>query len=182
VFSSRKKNYLGVTLEGTVDVKGLTGKKKHIPLFIKEAFDQMKDRLSRVKTPLEFEDAKKDVRNIVRDSYLRLRRREWKRIEDLAFNVVLGEAPEHYNKTVPQHVRAAKILQEKKYELKAGDLISFVKVVREPRVKPVQLASNSEIDVDKYVAYLQSTFDQVLDALGLDFNEIIGLTKLERFM
>jgi len=49
-------------------------------------------------------------------------------------------------------------------------------------VKPVQLASNSEIDVDKYVAYLQSTFDQVLDALGLDFNEIIGLTKLERFM
>jgi len=182
VFSSRKKNYLGVTLEGTVDVKGLTGKKKHIPLFIKEAFDQMKTRLSRVKTPLEFEDAKKDVRNIVRDNYLRLRRREWKRIEDLAFNVVLGEAPEHYNKTVPQHVRAAKILQEKKYELKAGDLISFVKVIREPHVKPVQLASNSEIDVDKYVAYLQSTFDQVLDALGLDFNEIIGLTKLERFM
>jgi len=36
--------------------------------------------------------------------------------------------------------------------------------------------------VDKYVAYLQSTFDQVLDALGLEFDEIIGLTKLERFM
>ena len=29
---------------------------------------------------------------------------------------------------------------------------------------------------------LQSTFDQILDALGLDFEEIIGLTKLERFM
>jgi len=100
----------------------------------------------------------------------------------LAFNVVLGEAPEHYNKTIPQHVRAAKILQEKKYELKAGDLISFVKVVREPHVKPVQLASSNEVDVDKYVGYLQSTFDQVLDALGLDFNEIIGLTRLERFM
>jgi DNA polymerase I len=27
VFSSRKKNYLGVTSEGTVDVKGMTGKK-----------------------------------------------------------------------------------------------------------------------------------------------------------
>ena len=37
-------------------------------------------------------------------------------------------------------------------------------------------------DVDKYVGYLKSTFDQVLDALGLDFDEIIGLTKLERFM
>ena len=182
VFSSRKKNYLGVTLEGTVDVKGLTGKKKHIPPLIKESFDLMKNRLSRVKTPSEFEDAKKEIQNIIRDSYLRLRRREWKRIEDLAFNVVLGEAPEHYNKTIPQHVRAAKILQERKYELKAGDQISFVKVVKPPHVKPVQLASNSEIDVDKYVGYLHSTFDQVLDALGLDFNEIIGLTKLERFM
>jgi len=182
VFSSRKKNYLGVTLEGTVDVKGLTGKKKHIPPFIKEAFDLMKNRLSRVKTPLEFEDAKKEIRNIIRDSYLRLKRREWKRIDDLAFNVVLGEALEHYVKTTPQHVKAASILKKKGYELKAGDMISFVKVVKEPHVKPVQLAANSEIDVDKYVAYLQSTFDQVLDALGLDFNEIIGLTKLERFM
>lgn len=182
VFSSRKKNYLGVTSEGTVDVKGLTGKKKHIPPFIREAFDLMKDRISRVKSPAEFEDAKKEIQNIIRDSYLRLKRREWKRIEDLAFNVVLGEAPEHYIKTTPQHVRAADSLKKKGYELKAGDLISFVKVTKEPHVKPVQLASNSEIDVDKYVSYLQSTFDQVLDALGLDFNEIIGLTRLERFM
>ena len=182
VFSSRKKNYLGVTSEGAVDVKGMTGKKKHIPLIIKEAFDLMKNRLSQVKTPSDFEDAKKEIQSIIRDSYLRLKRREWKRIEDLAFNVVLGEAPDHYTKTIPQHVRAAKILQEKKYELKAGDLISFVKVVKEPRVKPIQLASSNEVDVDKYVGYLQSTFDQVLDALGLDFNEIIGLTRLERFM
>jgi len=182
VFSSRKKNYLGVTAEGTVDVKGLTGKKKHIPSFIKEAFDLMKTRLSQVKSPADFEDAKKDVRNIIRDSYLRLKRREWKKIDDLAFSVVLGEAPERYTKTTPQHVRAAVILKEKGYELKAGDLVSFVKVVKDPHVKPVQLASSGEIDVDKYVGYLHSTFDQVLDALGLDFNEIIGLTKLERFM
>jgi len=182
VFSSRKKNYLGVTMEGTVDVKGLTGKKKHIPPFIKEAFDLMKNRLSKVKSPAEFEETKKEIRNIIRDSYLRLKRREWKRIDDLAFNVVLGEALEHYVKTTPQHVKAADILKKKGYELKAGDMISFVKVVKEPHVKPVQLASNNEIDVDKYVGYLQSTFDQVLDALGLDFEEIIGLTKLERFM
>jgi len=182
VFSSRKKNYLGVTSEGTVDVKGMTGKKKHIPPIIKDAFDLMKNRLSQVKTPSDFEDAKKEIQSIIRDSYLQLKRREWKRIEDLAFNVVLGEAPEDYTKTIPQHVRAAKILQEKKCELKAGDLISFVKVIKEPHVKPIQLASSNEVDVDKYVGYLQSTFDQVLDALGLDFNEIIGLTRLERFM
>jgi DNA polymerase I len=48
VFSSRKKNYLGVLEDGSVDVKGLTGKKRHIPRFIKEAFDDMKARLGKV--------------------------------------------------------------------------------------------------------------------------------------
>jgi DNA polymerase I len=182
VFSSRKKNYLGVLEDGSVDVKGLTGKKRHIPLFIKKAFDKMKEHLAMVKTPADFEKAKKDIIQIIRDCYTRLKRREWESLEELAFNVVLGEELEHYTKTTPQHVKAAKILKESGMELKAGDLISFVKVVNEPHVKPVELATKNEIDVDKYIAYLHSTFDQVLDALGLDFEEIIGLTKLERFM
>ncbi|MBX5328200.1 MAG: DNA-directed DNA polymerase I [Candidatus Bathyarchaeota archaeon] len=182
VFSSRKKNYLGVFEDGSVDVKGLTGKKKHIPPFIKKAFDRMKERLATVKTPADFENAKKDISQIIRDCYMRLKRREWESLNDLAFNVVLGEELERYTKTTPQHVKAAKILKENGVELRAGDLISFVKVAKEPHVKPVELATNNEIDVDKYIAYLHSTFDQVLDALGLDFDEIIGLTKLERFM
>ncbi|MBX5320797.1 MAG: DNA-directed DNA polymerase I [Candidatus Bathyarchaeota archaeon] len=182
VFSSRKKNYLGVLEDGSVDVKGLTGKKRHIPLFIKKAFDKMKERLAMVKTPADFEKAKKDIIQNIRDCYMRLKRREWESLSELAFNVVLGEEPERYTKTTPQHVKAARILKEGGIELKAGDLISFVKVVNEPHVKPVELASKNEIDVDKYIAYLHSTFDQVLDALGLDFDEIIGLTKLERFM
>ncbi|NIR87940.1 hypothetical protein GWO13_10475, partial [Candidatus Bathyarchaeota archaeon] len=183
VFSSRKKNYLGVFPDGNVEVKGLTGKKRHIPIFIKKAFDQMEERLGQVKSPSEFEETKREIRKIIRDRYLRLKKREWgERPDELAFHVVLGKTPSHYNKTTPQHVKAAKELEKRGYEMKAGDLISFVKVVKEPHVKPIQLASNSEIDVEKYVGYLQSTFDQVLDALGLDFNEIIGLTKLERFM
>ncbi len=182
VFSSRKKNYLGVLEDGTVDVKGLTGKKKHIPIFIKNAFNNMKERLAKVKSPTDFEKAKKDIADIVRDRYTKLKRREWDNISELAFHVVLGEELVHYTKTTPQHVKAARILQQNGVELKAGDLISFVKVIREPRVKPVELTSKNEVDVDKYIDYLHSTFDQVLDALGLSFDEIIGLTKLERFL
>ncbi len=183
VFSSRKKNYLGILPDGSVDVKGMTGKKRHIPVYIKKAFDQLEERLGQVQSPADFQDAKKEIRQIVKDCYLRLKQRRWgDNPSELAFHVVLGKPPEAYTKTTPQHVKAALILQKMGYEMKAGDLISFVKVLKEPRVKPVQIASNSEIDVDKYVAYLQSTFDQILDALGLDFDEIIGLTKLERFM
>jgi len=182
VFSSRKKNYLGVLEDGSVDVKGLTGKKRHIPLFIKKAFNTMKERLAQVETPADFEKTKKDICKIVRNRYLQLKRRDWENLSELAFNVVLGETPEHYKKTTPQHVKAARMLQERGKEIKAGDLISFVKVVKDPHVKPVELATKNEIDVEKYIAHLRSTFDQVLDALGLDFDEIIGLTKLERFM
>jgi DNA polymerase, archaea type len=182
VFSSRKKNYLGVLEDGTVDVKGLTGKKKHIPLFIKDAFNQMKEQLAKVKNPEDFEKAKKQIAVIVRERYNVLKRREWGEMSDLAFHVVLGDELASYTKTTPQHVKAARILEESGRELRAGDLISFVKVFRPPNVKPVELASRNEVDVDKYIAYLHSTFDQVLDALGLNFDEIIGLTRLESFL
>ena len=182
VFSSRKKNYLGVLEDGNVDVKGLTGKKKHIPNFIKDAFDEIKVRLGKVKSSAEFETAKKDIKKIVLNRYTRLKRREWTQLNDLAFHMVLGNSPDQYKKTTPQHVRAARMLIKNGAELKAGDRISFVKVTKEPHVKPVELATDREIDVDKYIAYLHSTFDQILDAIGLEFDEIIGLTKLERFM
>jgi DNA polymerase I len=181
VFSSRKKNYLGILKDGGVDVKGMTGKKRHIPVYIKKAFYELEDQLEHVQSPAEFEEAKKEIKKIIRDRYLRLKQRRWGETpEELAFHVVLGKPPEAYTKTTPQHVKAAIILKKMGYEMKAGDLISFVKVLK--GVKPVQIASNSEVDVDKYVGYLHSTFDQILDALGLDFDEIIGLTKLERFM
>ncbi len=182
VFSSRKKNYLGVLEDGTVDVKGLTGKKKHIPIFIREAFNSMKMSLAKVKSPADFERARKEIADIIRVRYTKLKRREWDDISELAFHVVLGDELASYTKTTPQHVKAARILQESGKELRAGDMISFVKTIREPHVKPVELTSRNEVDVDKYIAYLHSTFDQVLDAVGLSFDEIIGLTKLERFL
>lgn len=181
VFSSRKKNYLGILKGGGVDVKGMTGKKRHIPVYIKKAFYALEDRLEQVQSPAEFEEAKKEIKQIIRDRYLRLKQRRWGETpEELAFHVVLGKPPSAYTKTTPQHVKAALMLEKLGYKMTAGDLITYVKVVK--GVKPLQLASNSEVDVDKYVAYLHSTFDQILDALGLDFEEIIGLTKLERFM
>ncbi len=182
VFSSRKKNYLGVLENGTVDVKGLTGKKKHIPVFIKDAFNTMKERLAQVKNPEDFEKARKDIANIVRERYTTLKRREWKDNNEIAFHVVLGDNLDKYTKTTPQHVKAAMILRKNGKDPRAGDLISFVKVISKDHVKPVELASRNEVDVDKYVAYLHSTFDQVLDALGLNFDEIIGLTRLESFL
>ena len=94
---------------------------------------------------------------------------------------MMGKPPKAYVKTTPQHVKAAQLLVNKGIEIKTGDLISFVKVHGDTGVKPVQLANLNEIDVAKYVEYVDSTFEQVLDALEISFSEIIGTTKLESF-
>jgi len=180
-FSSRKKNYLGVYPDGSVDIKGLTGKKRHTPEFLKEAFSEMVKVLSEVKTEEDFKQAKEKIKKIVRARYTKLKRHEYPP-EELAINIMLGKLPEKYLKTTPQHVKAAFLLSRRGIELRPGDIIGFVKVVGEPGVKPVQLVSTNEVDTSKYIEYLESTFEQVLDALGLDFHEILGLTRLERFM
>ena len=181
VFSMRKKNYLGVLPDGSVDIKGLTGKKRHIPEFLKREFMEMVKTLSQVQSPEDFEEARQKIRNIVKTCYTKIKNREYS-LQDLSFNIMISKPPERYVKTTPIHVKAAKLLVERGIEIKPGDIIGYVKVVGAPGVKPVQLASVSEIDVDKYVEYIEATFEQVLDAIGLDFHEILGLTRLEYFM
>ncbi len=178
--SQRKKNYLGVYPDGNVDIKGLTGKKRHVPLFLKNAFYDMINILSGVQNETDFEQAKKKIRDIVKKCYTDLRGKKIP-LPELAFKIMLSKKIAGYTKTTPQHVKAAQLLEKRGREIKPGDLISFVKVMGGEGVKPVQLASLQEIDIPKYVEYISSTFEQVLDALGLDFQELIGNKKLEAF-
>jgi DNA polymerase, archaea type len=178
--SLRKKNYMGVHPDNRVDIKGLTGKKRHTPEFIKETFNQMIGILGQVQTPLDFDDARSKIKSLVQDSYSKLRNRKYS-LDDLAFNMMIGKSVGGYTKTTPQHVKAAQQLKDKGDEIKAGDLVSFVKVSTGAGVKPVQLASLNEIDVEKYTEYIRATFEQVLDAVGLDYEELTGAKKLESF-
>jgi hypothetical protein len=41
-------------------------------------------------------------------------------------------------------------------------------------VKPAQLASKRDVDVAKYEEYLEATFEQLLDALDMSFDEMVG--------
>ncbi|HDI01314.1 MAG TPA: hypothetical protein ENF78_02675, partial [Candidatus Bathyarchaeota archaeon] len=101
VFSERKKNYLGVLVDGTVDVKGLLGKKKHVPAFIKEAFMRVVEELAQIRSPEDLELAKERIKAILREYYQRLKSGQFE-IEDLAFHVTLGKEPDKYTKTTPQ--------------------------------------------------------------------------------
>jgi DNA polymerase I len=179
-FSGRKKNYFGVFPDGTVDIKGLTGKKSQTPEYLKQTFYQALDILSGVKTESDFELAKAETKALLTKMISQLKNRQVP-IKDLAFTVMMGKPTERYNGTTPQHVRAAKLLEETGKEIKAGEIIAYVKTKNPPYVKPVGLAKVEEIDSDKYIEYAHSMFDQLLDALDFSFDEIMGATTLDFF-
>ncbi|HZW58526.1 MAG TPA: DNA-directed DNA polymerase I [Nitrososphaerales archaeon] len=178
--SERKKNYFGVLQDGTVDLKGLTGKKSQTPQFIKDSFYEILDSLSRVKTEQDFAVAREEIKKRLKTDYQRLKQKEIS-MDDLAFNVMIGKDISGYRDNIPQHVRAAQLLQKAGREIKAGDIISFVKTTTGDGAKPASLTRKDEIDVEKYLEYMKSTFDQILGSLGYDFDEILGATKLEDF-
>ena len=178
--SQRKKNYFGVLQDGTVDIKGLTGKKSQTPQFIKDSFEEILAVLSRVKSQGDFEQARDEIKTRLKSDYQMLKNKEIS-MQDLAFNVMIGKEIASYKDTIPQHVRAARILKDSGKEIKAGDIISYVKTTTGDGAKPSALARKDEVDVEKYLDYMRSTFDQILGSLGYDFDEILGATKLEDF-
>jgi len=180
VFSERKKNYLGVYKDGRLDIKGLTGKKRHIPPILKAAFDELTAILSGVQTPEEFPRAKEEIKGLVEDVHRRLKEREFG-IEEVAFQMQLGKDLSRYD-TNPQHVKAGRKLVEMGYEIVEGDIISYV--VTKDDVLPAIVAKPRDVDVNKYEDYLEGTFEQLLDALDMSFDALVGRpqqTSLGRF-
>ncbi|MGC2387200.1 MAG: DNA-directed DNA polymerase I [Nitrososphaeraceae archaeon] len=206
VFSELKKNYLGVLSDGTVDVKGLTGKKSHTPPFIRKAFYSVLDILSKVNSERDFESAKEKIKNIIQEIAKNLDLGIISQ-EDLSFNVMVNKSPSKYGKRIygginngsgvgggsgarslegkqleaasnfkglPQHIKAAKLLTDIGREVKAGDIISYVKTKTSDGVKPVGFAKPEEIDTEKYLETMEATFDQVLSSLNFNFKSLLG--------
>ena len=190
VFSDLKKNYLGVLSDGTVDVKGLTGKKSHTPPFIRKAFYDILEILGKVSSEKDFESAKEKIKNVIQENAKNLEAHKIP-LEDLSFNVTINKSLSTYGKKtgskmvdgnsndtykgLPQHIKAARmIVDASKREIRAGDIISYVKIKTGEGVKPVELSKSEEIDTEKYLETMESTFEQVLSALNFDFRSVLG--------
>jgi len=99
------------------------------------------------------------------------------KLSDFAFSVMLGKPLSSY-KTSPIHVKAAKMLVEHGVEVKAGDLIKYI--LTKDGVKPLQLASFKDIDGDKYIKHLKTAVAPILEAMNMDFDEIVTNKKQSR--
>ena len=89
---------------------------------------------------------------------------------------MISKAPKEYVKTIPQHIRAARQLESIR-EIKKGEIISYVKIINKPGVRPVELARQNEIDSSKYMEFMENTLSQITSSMDLDFDTILGKPK-----
>jgi DNA polymerase I len=119
-------------------------------------------------------------------------------LEDYAINISLQRNIKDYT-VIPQHVKAAmKYIEYQTQiarknnaadaEIKAiqnsiqkGDVIKFIKTKGQEGAKAFEIAKLQDIDPKKYKELLRSAFEQVLDALGITYEEIKGIKKMDAF-
>lgn len=178
LFSGRKKNYLGVTADGSVVIKGLVGKKRNAPSFVKDLMDDIVERLRSVHTLDDIFKTRDEISALIRDYESKLRERKIT-LDKLAIKTTLNKDLDEYTKNKPQHVKAAEMLSKAMgVKLGRGDVIIYVKTRDALGVKPIQLARIDEIDDRKYLEYMATTVEQVLEALGYSMEELRGVAKL----
>lgn len=177
LFSGRKKNYLGVTADGLVIIKGLVGKKRNAPIFVKELVDDIVKELKSVQTLDDVFKVRDEVAALVKDYEARLKERRIT-LEKIAIKTSLNKDLDKYTKNKPQHVKAAELLAKYGIRLGRGDVISYVKTRDPLGVKPVQLARIDEVDDRKYLEYMATSVEQILEALGVSMEELRGVMKL----
>ncbi|MBN1802177.1 MAG: DNA-directed DNA polymerase I [Candidatus Lokiarchaeota archaeon] len=181
--SERKKNYIGIYKDSKyIDMKGLVAKKKNTPNFIKKIFSQLIDILKDITNETEFKQARNRIIELVRENQKKIGKPDTFSLDDYAINISLQKSMDSYDKVIPQHVSAAKELEDvTKRQIQKGEVISFIKSRGKTGAKAIELAKLQDIDPKKYQELLRSALEQVLDALGITFEEIKGIKKMDAF-
>ncbi len=126
--------------------------------------------------------AKDNIIEIVRGNLKKIGKSNTFTLEDYAINISIQKDLKNYTKVVPQHVRAALELKEVTgKEFQKGETISFIKSKGNIGAKALELAKLQDIDTKKYKDLLISALEQVLDALGITYEEIKGIKKMDAF-
>jgi DNA polymerase, archaea type len=178
VLSSAMKAYFGILRDGTPDIKGLSVIKSNSPHLFQQVFDLCVKQLANVRDLEAFEQAKKQIAEIYEHTVSELRTRNFD-LKDLIYNVEIHEVPEEKfsAKVLPQPYQAARILRDSGVSLKEWDEIRFIKVKpfrhagRNFTVKPAEMVSPIEVNVEDYVRTLSLAMGQVFEPMGISFGK-----------
>jgi DNA polymerase, archaea type len=204
IFSSLKKNYLGITSNGYPIVKGLMGKKKNTPNIIRGYFKNMLDILGEVQTNEELKEAIGKIKLNLKELVNKIENNDLK-IEDVIIRTTLTNRLKEYT-TWTQPVQAIAQLLEKQIsgaeQLDIGDQIEYVPIDRQipvtivsnrlafaenetkmANVKPVQLIDQSKDTFGKnLLSMTESAFKQIIQPMGINWDkDIMGQQNIDEF-
>lgn len=176
-FPALKKNYVGVLSTGEIDVKGMVGKKRNTPDFIKQLFSYILKQLSTIEEPEDAFKVINEIRNELEKYYVLLKYKLLT-LDEIAFQTTLSKPLSEYKKNTPQHVKAALMLQRYGIQISPGDVITYIKTKSKEGVKPIQLAKVTELDVQKYIETMKTSLEQLFTALNISWEDIVGGSKI----
>jgi DNA polymerase I len=180
VFTGLKKNYLGRTAKGEIEIKGLMAKKRNTPEFIKDLFNAITEKLSKIESPSDFSEFIMWLEDTLKYYYHGLKRKEIT-LDQLTVKTTLSKNPSEYTKNMPYHVKAALQLRSHGIDVREGDVVLVVMVKGGGGYKAIQLARQHEIDSERYIERLRSSLEQLLSAIGIEWETIIGGVSLKKF-
>ncbi|ABL87992.1 replicative DNA polymerase I [Pyrobaculum islandicum DSM 4184] len=177
MFSGRKKNYLGITNDGSVIVKGIVAKKRNAPPFVKELVEDIINNLKNINSVDDIIKVRDIIIAMVKEAETKIREKRIT-LDKLGIKMVLSKNLSEYTKNRPQHVKAAEQLLKYGIQIGKGDAIILIKTKDSVGVKPIQLARIDEIDEKKYLEYISTSLEQILEAMGVSIEELRGATRL----
>ena len=176
VLSAAKKAYFGILPDGTPDIKGLTiGKSSSPPRF--------RDIFAEAGTPLAGRDnleklakARPKVKEVLRRRIAEIRRGRFS-VPEMEQRIKIWKDPSQReaDDILTQPYQAWQQLADAGIVIKRRSEVAFVKVKpfrfgkRIFSVKPTQMASKREIDIQDYIRRLELAFQQVLGPLEITF-------------
>ncbi|MEZ0319614.1 MAG: DNA-directed DNA polymerase I [Pyrobaculum sp.] len=177
MFSGRKKNYLGITNDGSVIVKGIVAKKRNAPPFVKELVEEILDELKTINSVDNIIKVRDMIITKVKEAEMLIKEKKIT-LDKLGIKMILSKNLEEYTKNRPQHVKAAEQLTKYGIRVGKGDAIVLIKTKDAAGVKPIQLARIDEIDEKKYLEYISTSLEQILEAMGVTMEELRGAVRL----
>lgn len=191
LLTDRRKTYLFVYADGETDLKGLKLKKSSTPPFIREFGKQLVEILAKMNSEDDITPIVDEIKLLIKAAVRTIRKRKGV-VEDYAFYSTINMRLNQYKNTNIQHVAAAKIEAQAIIDnlpssvsnsvdladlIPKGKIQGFIKTnIKQTgfKVLPLSVATTKDIDVNKYINELASTFEQITGALGINIGELVA--------
>lgn len=192
----RSKNYF-MDIDGKFMVKGMTGKKKHTPPIIKEAFQHVLDVTKGMRKET-YEETRRKILKVILTYRDYIEKGEFDSADVFKVTNTITKAPTQYDRPTPASRAGMMMANQMNSELErkvaiaklvpAGSIIEYIYVNSSYKldggttvIRPLQMTTPNMIYRGKYLDMMMSTLSQVTECFAITQDEIRGQSSLDEW-